>query len=177
MKDIIWEIAKATDSETNLDYTELGSIFQPRTLFEARGISYTAKDSTTRISKYVDSKLADDVKENGAIRINDTVFNYSKSYKTTTINVENLINFVTNKELSAEALENLLAIIGNNFVPKLRGLDAVAERKGMDKQVARDTFISKDWEKDPKLQVINTELNQAPKWAKSLNDNERLKRN
>ena len=63
MKDIIWEIAKATDSETNLDYTELGSIFQPRTLFEARGISYTAKDSTTRISKYVDSKLADDVKD------------------------------------------------------------------------------------------------------------------
>ena len=56
----------------------------------------------------------------------------------------NVIDWATNKKLSDDDIENLVALCGNTFVPKLRGLDAVAEKKGMDKQLARDTFIEKD---------------------------------
>jgi hypothetical protein len=60
-------------------------------------------------------------------------------------------------------------------VPKLRGLDAVAEKKGMDKQLARDTFIEKIWDEEPKLQVIKTSNDTAPVWAKDLKEMERRK--
>jgi len=70
-------------------------------------------------------------------------------------------------------LDDLIAICGATFVPKLRGLDAVADKKGMDRQLARDTFIEKEWDKEPKLQVINTNNESAPVWAKKLNENER----
>ena len=43
----------------------------------------------------------------------------------------------------------------------------------MDRQLARDTFIEKEWDKEPKLQVINTNNESAPVWAKNLNENER----
>ena len=64
-------------------------------------------------------------------------------------------------------------MVGQNFVPKLRGLDAVAARKGMDKQLARDTFTYKEWDTDPKLQVIDTGLGNAPVWAKKLEEGDR----
>ena len=72
--------------------------------------------------------------------------------------------------MSDDALDNLIALVGSNFVPKLRGLDAVANKKGMDKQLARDTFTDKEWDKDPKLQVIDTGLSNAPKWAVNLEE-------
>ena len=69
----------------------------------------------------------------------------------------------------------MVALCGSTFVPKLRGLDAVAEKKGMDKQLARDTFIEKVWDEEPKLQVIKTSNDTAPVWAKDLKEMERRK--
>mgnify|MGYP005750223145 FL=1 len=69
----------------------------------------------------------------------------------------------------------MVALCGSTFVPKLRGLDAVAEKKGMDKQLARDTFIEKVWDEEPKLQVIKTTNDTAPVWAKGLKEMERRK--
>ena len=43
----------------------------------------------------------------------------------------------------------------------------------MDKQLARDTFTHKEWDTDPKLQVIDTGLNNAPVWAKNLEEGKR----
>jgi len=43
----------------------------------------------------------------------------------------------------------------------------------MDKQLARDTFTYKEWDTDPKLQVIDTGLSNAPKWATNLNEGDR----
>ena len=43
----------------------------------------------------------------------------------------------------------------------------------MDKQLARDTFTHKEWDTDPKLQVIDTKLTSAPKWAQNLKEMER----
>ena len=89
--------------------------------------------------------------------------------------MKRLLDWTTNKKLNDDEIENLIAICGNNFVPKLRGLDAVAEKKGMEKQLARDTFIEKKWDEEPKLQVINTSNETAPIWAKNLNEMERKK--
>ena len=90
MKDLIWDIAKS--GEEALENTELQSIEEPKELFVARGVSLEAKDSTYKINKFVDNKIAHDVKENGAIKISDTVFNYSKSYKSKTIDLKRLID-------------------------------------------------------------------------------------
>ena len=171
MRDLIWEIAKS--GEEDLSNTELQAIEEPTELFVARGISLEAKDITGKINKFVDVKIANDVEEKGAIKISGKVFNFSKGYKTMTQDVKTLLLWATNKELSDESLDNLLAIVGTNFVPKLRGLDAVANKKGMDKQLARDTFTYKEWDTDPKLQVIDANNSTAPKWAVNLEEGAR----
>ena len=171
MRDLIWEIAKS--GEEDLTNTELQAIEEPEELVVARGLSLEAKDSTTSINKFVDVKIANNVEEKGALKLGGRVYNFSKGYKTTTQDVQKLLEWATNKELSEDALWNLVALVGNNFVPKLRGLDAVADKKGMDKQLARDTFTFKEWDEDPKLQVIDTGLSSAPKWAINLEEGSR----
>ena len=171
MRDMIWEIAKSGDED--LTNTELQAIAEPEELIVARGVSLEAKDSTTKINKFVDVKIANDVEEKGALKLGGRVYNFSKGYKTMTQDVRKLLQWATNSELTDDALDNLLAICGSNFVPKLRGLDAVANKKGMDKQLARDTFTHKEWDTDPKLQVIDTGLNNAPVWAKNLEEGKR----
>tara|TARA_R100000329_G_scaffold33850_2_gene31536 strand:+ start:749 stop:1270 length:522 start_codon:yes stop_codon:yes gene_type:complete len=171
MRDMIWEIAKS--GEEDLTNTEIQAIVEPEELIVARGVSLEAKDSTTKINKFVDVKIANDVEEKGALKLGGRVYNFSKGYKTMTQDVRKLLQWATNSELTDDALDNLLAICGSNFVPKLRGLDAVASKKGMDKQLARDTFTHKEWDTDPKLQVIDTGLNNAPVWAKNLEEGKR----
>ena len=171
MRDLIWEIAKSGDED--LTNTELQAIVEPEELVVARGVSLEAKDNTTKINKFVDVKIANDVEEKAALKLGGRVYNFSKGYKTTTQDVQKLLEWATNKELSEDALWNLVALVGNNFVPKLRGLDAVADKKGMDKQLARDTFTFKEWDEDPKLQVIDTGLSSAPKWAINLEEGSR----
>lgn len=173
LKELIWDIAKTSDYDSDLENTELQGIEEPKELSVARTISVGAKTNTTNINKFVDKKIAKNVEENGAIKIGETVFNWSKGYKTECNDVKSLINFVTNKKLGEEELNDLIAVMGHNFVPKLRGLDAVAEKKGMDKQMARDTFIFKNWDNEPKLAVIDTKNSTAPKWAVNLKDGER----
>ena len=173
MKELIWEIAKS--NEENLENTELSNLIEPKELFVARGVSINAKDSTTRINKFVDNKFANDVEENGSIKISNSVFTYSKGYKSKTLDIKKLIDWATNKKLSDDEIENLIAICGETFVPKLRGLDAVAKKKGMDQQLARDTFIEKVWDEKPKLQVIDTNNSTAPRWAIELGEMERRK--
>src|SRR5210317_241688 len=148
MKDLIWDIAKS--GEETLENTELQSIEEPKELFIARGVSLEAKDSTYKINKFVDNKIAVDVQEKGAIKISDTVFNYSKSYKSKTIDLKRLIDWATSKKLSEDDIENLVALCG-------------------------DTFIEKVWDEEPKLQVIKTSNDAAPVWAKGLKEMERRK--
>ena len=168
MRDLIWEIAKS--NEEDLSNTELQAIDQPEELIVARGISLEAKGSTSNINKFVDNKIAYNVEENGALKLGGRVYSFSKGYKTTSQDVRKLLQWASNSELSDDALDNLIALVGSNFVPKLRGLDAVANKKGMDKELARDTFTHKEWDKDPKLQVIDTGLSNAPKWAVNLEE-------
>ena len=171
MRDLIWEIAKS--GEEDLGNTELEAVTEPTELVVARGISLEAKDSTGKINKFVDFKLAKNVEEYGALKIGGRVYNFSKGYTTKTQDVRKLLDWATGKELSEDSLDNLVAIVGTNFVPKLRGLDAVADKKGMDKQLARDTFTDKEWDEEAKLQVIDTGLSSAPKWAINLEEGQR----
>ena len=171
MRDMIWEVAKAGDED--FSNTELESINEPTELVVARGVTLEAKDSTTRINKFVDVKIANDVEEKGALSLGGKVYNFSKSYKTLSHDVRNILDWATDKKLDSDTLDNLIALVGQNFVPKLRGLDAVASKKGMDKQLARDTFTYKEWDTDPKLQVIDTGLSNAPVWAKKLEEGKR----
>lgn len=173
MRDLIWEIAKAGDED--LSNTELQSLDEPNDLVIARGISIEAKDSAYGINKFVDVKIANNVEESGALKLGNKVYNYSKSYKTLSVDVRRLLEWATDKKLDSDDIDNLIAIVGNNFVPKLRGLDAVASKKGMDQQLARDTFTYKEWESKPKLQVIDADLTSAPKWAKEMEDGTRRK--
>ena len=173
MRDLIWEIAKS--NEEDLSNTELQAISEPEELVVARGISLEAKASTSGINAFVDQKIANDVEDKGALRLGGRVYNFSKGYKTTTQDLKKLLIWATNKELSEDALFNLVALVGQNFVPKLRGLDAVADKKGMDKQLARDTFTHKEWDTDPKLSVIDVNNSTAPKWAVNLAEGDRRK--
>ena len=82
---------------------------------------------------------------------------------------------LTTSVLAAEinVIKDIKAIIGETFTPKLRGLDAVATRRGMNPTTIRDTFLVKEWDDKPKLQVIDPEGNYAPVWAKKLDDGQR----
>ena len=93
MKDLIWDIAKS--GEDQLENTDLQTIEEPKELFVARGVSLEAKDSTYKINKFVDNKIALDVQDKGAIKISDTVFSYSKSYKSKTIDLKRLLDWTT----------------------------------------------------------------------------------
>ena len=97
LKELIWDIAKTSDYDSDLENTELQGIEEPKELSVARTISVGAKTNTTNINKFVDKKIAKNVEENGAIKIGETVFNWSKGYKTECNDVKSLINFVTNK--------------------------------------------------------------------------------
>ena len=66
MRDLVWDIAKS--GEEDLENTELQSIQEPTELVVARGISLEAKDSTSKINKFVDLKIANDVEEKGALK-------------------------------------------------------------------------------------------------------------
>ncbi len=74
-----------------------------------------------------------------------------------------------------ELIDNLIAIMGQNFVPKLKGLDAISNSKDLNTDMIRDTFLYKEWKEKPDLKSINTNNSSAPNWAKELKHNERRK--
>ena len=115
MRDLIWDIAKS--GEEDLTNTELQAIEEPEELVVARGLSLEAKDSTTGINKFVDVKIANDVEEKGALKLGGRVYNFSKGYKTVSQDVRKLLEWATGKELTDESMDNLMALVGHNFVP------------------------------------------------------------
>ena len=108
--------------------------------------------------------------------LGNEVFAYSKSSTWKTNDPEILIKWLVTKAEDEEPLiEDLLAVLGRTFVPKLMGLDAVAQKRGKDPKVIRDTFLYKEWKEKPDLKTINTENKSAPKWAQDLSHGERKK--
>ena len=76
MRDMIWEIAKSR--EEDLTHTEKQAIVEPEELVVARGVSLEAKDSTTKINKFVDVKIANDVDEKGALQFRNSMYAHNR---------------------------------------------------------------------------------------------------
>jgi len=145
-------------------------------LWVARNASGSAKNATSSIKNFSDNKISDDVSKNGSIRLGNEVFVYSKSSTWKTIDPTVLIKWLVTEAKDKETLiEDLLAVLGQSFVPKLMGLDAVAKKRSKDPQVIRDTFLYKEWKEKRDLKTINTETKSAPKWAQDLTHGERKK--
>ena len=145
-------------------------------LWVARSTSGSAKNATASIKKLSDEKISEDVSKNGSIRLGNEVFVYSKSSTWKTIDPGVLIEWLVTEAKDKETLiQDLLAVLGQSFVPKLMGLDAVAEKRSKDPQVIRDTFLYKEWKEQSDLKTINTETKSAPKWAQDLTHGERKK--
>ena len=172
IRDIIFDIAK---NDHDLENSELNQFTKIDDFVVCRSVSDSANYKTRTIRDYVDVKIANDVEDKGALRLQGKVYSFNKSFKNKTLDVKKLLNWTTNKKLTDDELEDLIAIVGHNFVPKLRGLDAVSSRRDKNPTTIRDTFLTKEWDEQPKLQVINPEQSYAPKWAQDLEEGKRRK--
>ena len=76
-------------------------------------------------------------------------------------------------DIGDDKIADLCAVLGASFVPKLRGLDAIAERRGSTPQAIRDTFLHREIEDKKKLLIINCSSASAPKSAQNMEDGER----
>ncbi len=170
IKDTVYDIAKNDHELENSELQELNKIDD---LVICRSVADYGNYKTRTIREFADTRIALDVEEKGAVKMQGKVFNFSKGYKTKVQNLDNLIQWMTERNLTEDVIKDIKAIIGETFTPKLRGLDAVATRRGMNPTTVRDTFLVKEWDDKPKLQVIDPEGNYAPVWAKKLADGQR----
>ena len=143
-------------------------------LWIARNTSSTVKKASTNIKSFNDQNIAKNVEENGPVRLGDEVFVFNKSYSWKVQDLRKFIEWIIEKsDNNEELVESLLAILGQTFVPKLKGLDAFSNSKNINPEMIRDTFLYKEWKEKADLKSINTNNSTAQKWAKELGHNER----
>ena len=143
-------------------------------LWIARNTTSTVKKASTNIKSFNDQNIAKNVEENGPVRLGDEVFVFNKSYSWKVQDLRKFIEWVIEKsDNNEELVESLLAILGQTFVPKLKGLDAFSNSKNINPEMIRDTFLYKEWKEEADLKSINTNNSTAPKWAKELGHKER----
>ena len=134
------------------------------------------KRKSSDIKSFSDTKMAENIEGNGPVRLGDEVFVFNKSYSWKVQDLRNFVKWLIDKSNSEdELIDNLIAIMGQNFVPKLKGLDAISNSKDLNTDMIRDTFLYKEWKEKPDLKSINTNNSSAPNWAKELKHNERRK--
>ena len=175
------EISVQDADELDLTVTEYGEELSKTDdlefLWVARNTTNIVKNTSRDIKNFSDEKMARNIEGNGAIRLGDEVFVFNKSYAWKVHDLKNLINWIIDKSIDKEELtEALVAIMGNNFIPKLKGLDAVASKREQSTDMIRDTFLYKEWKDNPDLKSINLNNTSAPMWAKDLKHKERRKK-
>ncbi|MBC8480162.1 MAG: hypothetical protein ISQ80_04610 [Candidatus Actinomarina sp.] len=145
-------------------------------LWVARNATNIVKNKSSDIKTFSDYKMAEDIEGNGPVRLGDEVFIYNKSYNWKVQDLRNFVKWLVEKSSSNEELiDSLLAVMGQSFVPKLKGLDSVSNSKSLNTDMIRDTFLYKEWKDKPDLKTINTNTASAPSWAKDLKHKERRK--
>ena len=172
------EVSAQDSNELDLTVTrfgeELTNTDDLEFLWTARSTTNVVKNTSSNIKTFSDVKMAKNIEGNGAVRLGDEVFVFNKSYTWKVHDLKNLIKWIIEKSSDDEELtESLIAIMGQNFVPKLKGLDAVASNKEQNTEMIRDTFLYKEWKDTPELKTINVNNNSAPMWAKDLKHKER----
>tara|TARA_B100000902_G_scaffold4893_1_gene6266 strand:- start:17754 stop:18320 length:567 start_codon:yes stop_codon:yes gene_type:complete len=176
--DLTKEISSQEVEEIDLTVTKFGEKLATTKdlefLWVARNNTDVVKRSSSNIKSFSDVKMAKDIEENGAVRLGDEVFVYNKSYSWKVQDLRNFITWIIEKSDSNEELiDSLLAILGQSFVPKLKGLDSISSSKDLNTEMIRDTFLYKEWKEKPDLKSINTNNSTAPDWAKRLEHKER----
>jgi len=177
--DDVLDLAKEVVKSETIENTEIAfeiDAMKDEDIAIARIPISAAKTATTKINNYADVQLARKIEESGTFKLNGTVFHVNKGYKYKTIDLYGFINWLLDGAGSVSLTSDLAAILGNTFVPKLRGLDAVAEKRGMSANVARDTFLEKVIDDESKLAVINCDTASAPKWAVNMKDGDRIEK-
>ena len=169
-----------TSDEKMIDLTEFGEKLTKSEdiefLWVAKNASGAARNASNSIKTYSQNRIAKNVSEKGSIRLGNEVFLYSKSSVWKTSDVTRLIKWLVEEASNNESLiEDIVALVGKNFIPKLLGLDAVAKKRDRDPKVIRDTFLYKEWKDKSDLQIINAESKHAPKWVRGLSHGERKK--
>ena len=145
-------------------------------LWVARNTSTTVKNASSNIKNFNDQNMANNINQNGPVRLGDEVFVFNKSYSWKVHDLKKFIEWVIEKSKDNEDLvDSLLAIMGQTFVPKLKGLDAFSNSRDINPEMIRDTFLYKEWKEKSELKAINTNNTSAPKWAKELGHKERKK--
>jgi len=175
--DDVLDLAKEVVIADEIENTEIADTIDQmddKNIAVARIPITSAKSATTKIQSYADRELSYKIRENGTFKINGSVFHVTNQYKYRTQDLVQFINWLIGGNGDQNKIADVAAVLGGSFVPKLRGLDAVAQRRGMKPEVARDTFLEKVYDEQPKLVVINTDSANAPKWAENMKDGERL---
>ena len=178
--DLSGKIVNNNSDEQMVDLTEFGEKLTKSDdiefLWIAKYASGAASNATNSIKTFSQDRIADNVSEKGSIRLGNEVFLYSKSSVWKTSDVKRLIKWLVTEASNNESLiDDIVALVGKNFIPKLLGLDAVAKKRGRDPKVIRDTFLYKDWKKKSDLKMINAMSKHAPKWVHELSHGERKK--
>lgn len=177
--DDVLDKAKEVVNAENIENTEIAfdiDKMKDEDLAIARIPITSAKAATTQINSYADKQLARKIENSGTFKLNNTVFHVSKGYKYKTVDLLGFLNWLLDGAGSSSLVSDIAAVIGPTFVPKLRGLDAVAEKRGMSARVARDTFLMRVIDDESKLAVINCDTASAPKWAQNMEDGERIEK-
>ena len=172
------EIAYQDGDDFDITVTEYGEELSKTNdiefLWIARNTSSTVKKASTNIKSFNDQNIAKNVEENGPVRLGDEVFVFNKSYSWKVQDLRKFIEWIIEKsDNNEELVESLLAILGQTFVPKLKGLDAFSNSKNINPEMIRDTFLYKEWKEKADLKSINTNNSTAPMWAKELGHKER----
>ena len=175
------EVSAQDTAELDLTVTkygeELSNTDDLEFLWVARGTTNLVKNTSRDIKTFSDHKMAKNIEDSGAIRLGDEVCVFNKCYTWKVQDLKNLINWIIEKSIDNEELSQaLLAIMGQNFVHKLKGLDAVASSRNQNPDMIRDTFLQKEWKDKPDLKSINVNNTSAPMWAKDLKHKERRKK-
>jgi hypothetical protein len=169
--DLTKEVAKADE----VNDTEVGDFIEKakgEDLVLARIPMTSAQSATKKIVEHTNDFIRKDVEEKGTFKISDTVFHSVSPYKYKVMELPNFVRWLVG-DIGDDKIADLCAVLGASFVPKLRGLDAIAERRGSTPQAIRDTFLHREIEDKKKLLIINCSSASAPKWAQNMEDGER----
>ena len=104
IKDTVYDIAKNDHELENSELQELNKIDD---LVVCRSVADYGNYKTRTIREFADTRIALDVEEKGAVKMQGKVFNFSKGYKTKVQNLDNLIQWMTERNLTEDVIKDI----------------------------------------------------------------------
>lgn len=126
------------------------------------GEAETLVAAARQVLEAVKAQLAGTLEANESVRFGDTIYKTSPDRKDRVIDPAGLIEFL------GDDWHHVVPVTSSTRL-KVGGFRAVAERRGLDFETVRDTFIDTEWG-DPKLAAVP--VDKAPKYAAKLRHGE-----